>query len=102
MIDLLKKGMLIGIGATVTTKDKVESVLNDLVEKGKLSSDEARDTADKIVEESRKEFEGVREELNKRFVDLLNQGNIVTQDQLKALEARVQLLERASDDKPEV
>lgn len=95
MIDLLKKGMLAGLGATVTTKDTVESILNDLVEKGKLSRDEAKQTADNIVDQSRKEFEDVKGELNKRFVDMLNKGNVATKDDIAALEARVLELEKA-------
>ena len=38
MLDILKKTILAGIGATVTTKERVESVLEDLVEKGKIST----------------------------------------------------------------
>ncbi len=102
MIDLLKKGMLAGLGATVTTKEKVESLLNDLVEKGKLSRDDAKHTADKIIEESRKEFDDVKDELNKRFVELLHKGNVVTQDQMASLEARVKALETALSHKSDV
>ena len=101
MIDLLKKGMLAGLGATITTKETVESILGDLVEKGKLSRDEAKQTADKIVEESRKEFDDVKEELNKRVVEMLNKGNVVTQDQLAELSARVEKLEASLAEKTE-
>lgn len=94
MIDTFKKGLLAGIGLTVTTKDKVESVLGGLVEKGKLSSQEARETADKIVEESRKEYEQSREDLSNYLTDLMHKANFATQDQVTKLEARIAKLEK--------
>ena len=45
MIDLIKKSVL-GVGAATLTKEKAEEVLGELVDKGKLSATEAKETAE--------------------------------------------------------
>ena len=57
MIDLVKKTMLAGVGLAVVTKDKVLESLDELVEKGKLTREEAAAMSEKIVEEGKVETE---------------------------------------------
>ena len=59
--------MLIGFGAAVLTKDKVEEALGGLVEKGKIS---ANDTARKISDDGKQEFESAAATLRKKFDEL--------------------------------
>lgn len=96
MLDVIKKTLLAGLGATVVTAERVEKSLSELVEKGKLSADEARKTAQKVVEEGRQEWEQSRTELAKTFEDLLKKAKLARQEDLKALEARIAALEAAA------
>lgn len=93
MIDLVKKTMLAGVGLAVVTKDKVLESLDDLVEKGKLTREEAEAMSDKIVEEGRTETEKAKVEASKLFNEMLHRANVVTKEQLEALESRVVELE---------
>jgi polyhydroxyalkanoate synthesis regulator phasin len=93
MIDLVKKAMFAGVGAAVVTKDKIEKSLQELVEKGKMSADEAKDLTEKIIEAGEKETSEARSEATKLFTEVLNRANVVTQDQIEALEKRVRDLE---------
>jgi polyhydroxyalkanoate synthesis regulator phasin len=93
MIDLIKKTMLAGIGATVTTKEKIEPLLKEYVEKGKLSAQEAKSLAERIVADGRQEFEQARHDLGQRVSELLKKSNLATRDELSALEKRVAALE---------
>lgn len=87
------------IGATAFTKEAIESALNELVAKGKLSTAEAKATVDKIVAEGKSEFENVREDLNTTLNDLIIKANLVTQKQYEALAQRVAVLEQKEADK---
>ena len=98
MIDALKKAFLAGIGATAATREKVEEALNQLVEKGKISADEAKDATEKILDEGRKEYESSRKELEKFFNDLAHKGNLVTQEQLDSVKKRLTAIERKLKD----
>jgi polyhydroxyalkanoate synthesis regulator phasin len=93
MIDLIKKTVLAGIGATVTTKEKIEGLLNDYVEKGKLSAHEAKSLAERIVEDGKQEFEQTKNDLSHRFNDLLKKSNFATRAELEKLEKRLHALE---------
>lgn len=93
MIDLIKKTMLAGVGAAVVTKESAQKALDELVEKGKISSQEAQDMAGKIVEQGREEFEKTRDDFSRLFDEALSKANVATRKDLEALEARVTALE---------
>ena len=85
--------MLAGVGLAVVTKDKVLESLDELVEKGKLTKDEAVVISDKIVEGGKVETDNAKGEASKLFNEMLHRANVVTQDQLDVLQARVTHLE---------
>ncbi|GHB95452.1 phasin family protein [Cerasicoccus arenae] len=96
MIEFIKKGMLAGVGAAVVTKESAEKALSELVDKGKISTGEAKDLADKIVSDGRAEFEKSRSELENWFEDMLRKAKVATQSDLAQLEARVAALEASN------
>jgi len=98
MIDALKRTLYAGIGATVVTAEKIESALQELVEKGKLSAEEARSTATKISEESKKEFEEAQSSLRSLFDELLEKSPVLRKKDLEPLQARLDSLEKAVQD----
>ena len=100
MINLIKKTILAGIGATVTTRDQIEENLDELVSKGRISVEEARDTAQKILESGRQEWSESMSGINEGWQDLLGKAHLATQAQLHALEERVKHLETATQRKP--
>ena len=93
MLEAFRKAVFAGIGATVVTTEKIESVLDDLVAKGKLSSEEAKSAAERIVNEGKREFEEAKANLGNAFKDMLKSSNLVTRDEWDQLEARVRSLE---------
>jgi polyhydroxyalkanoate synthesis regulator phasin len=95
MIDAIKKTLLAGVGAAVITKEKVESALGEFVQQGKVSSAEARQMAEKIAEDGRKEFEAMSHELNEKIRERFASTDQKAQERLDALEARVAALEHA-------
>lgn len=93
MIDLIKKTMLAGVGATVVTKEKVESLLHDYVEKGKLSTHDAKNLAERIVADGRQEYETAKRDLTQRMQEMLKKANLATREDLAAFEKRLSALE---------
>lgn len=96
MIDVIKKTLLAGVGAAVITKEKVESALGEFVQQGKVSSAEARQMAEKIADQGRREFETMSHELNEKLRDFVGADRKRTQERIEALEARVAALELAA------
>ena len=93
MINLMKKTMLAGVGLAVVTKEKIFESINELVDKGKLTTDEANALSEKIVEEGRVETEKAKTEAGKLLNELLHRANVVTKDQYDELATRVTELE---------
>ncbi len=93
MIELVKKTMLAGVGLAVVTKDKILESLDEYVEKGKLTKEEAAAMSDKIVDEGRNETKKAKVEASKLFNEMLHRANVVTKDQYDVLAARITTLE---------
>ena len=96
MIDLIKKTLLAGVGATIITKEKVEEAMQDYIRQGKVSAGDARLMADKIAEQGRKEFEEMSAELAAKFRELAEKADFSHKARIETLEARVRKLEQAS------
>ncbi|HTX67026.1 MAG TPA: hypothetical protein VMD31_14740 [Opitutaceae bacterium] len=95
MIDLIKKTLLAGVGATIITKEKVEEALQDYIRQGKVSAGDARIMAEKIAEQGRKEFELMSGELAAKLKLLAEKADLSHKARIEALEARVKKLEDA-------
>lgn len=93
MIDLIKKTLYAGIGATAVTKDQLEKTLGKLVEQGKVTKEEAEKMADEVINDGKKEFEKSKKELNAIYDEWLHKTGLVTEKEFNKLLARVEALE---------
>ena len=67
MIDLIKKAVLTGVGVASLTKDKIEDLAKELIEKGKMSEEEG----DKLVKEMLGRAEESRETMKNQTESLV-------------------------------
>ncbi len=92
MFDLMKKGMLAGIGLALKTWDEVEKMVKEVQEKGEMSESEGR----KFLDEVQKKYEEAQGKLEKRVEqtvkDFLKKTQIVTSDELKELKKEIREL----------
>lgn len=92
MFDLMKKGMLAGIGLALKTWDEVEKMVKEVQEKGEMTESEGR----KFLEEVQKRYEEAQGKLEKRVEqtvkDFLKKTQIVTSDELKELKKEIREL----------
>ena len=95
MIDLIRKTLLAGVGATIITKEKVEEAMQDYIRQGKVSAGDARLMADKMAEQGRKEFDEMSAELVAKLKELAEKADFTHKARIEALEARVRKLEQA-------
>ena len=93
MLDNLKKTIYAGIGATVISAEKLNVTLNELVEKGKLSSKDAQELAKKIADEGRKEFEESSQRVGSMVDEWLRKANFAREKDFVELQKRVEALE---------
>lgn len=97
MIEEFKRVLLLGLGAATTTKDELQAVVKSLVDKGKVTQEEAQEILCDLSKESKKEFQEATEKakasLQHSMETLLSKVNFATKDDLSALEKRVKKLE---------
>lgn len=91
MEDMFKKALYLGLGALSFTKEKTEKFMNEMVEKGEMSSEEGN----KIMDELIKRGEDARQEI-KDYVQQevkCKHQEMVTREEYDALLQRLQQLE---------
>jgi polyhydroxyalkanoate synthesis regulator phasin len=92
MLDLMKKGMLAGIGLALKTWDEVEKMAKEVQEKGEMSEAEGR----KFLDEIQQKYEEAQGKLEKRVEqtvkEFLKKTQIVTSDELKELKKEIREL----------
>jgi polyhydroxyalkanoate synthesis regulator phasin len=89
MIELFKKTFYTGLGALALTKEKIEELADELVEKGKLSESDVKKFVDDLFEKSESAKEQVKNQIEKITEDTLKKMHLVTKDDLDALEERL-------------
>ncbi len=100
MVDLIKKTMMTGIGLAFMTKDKIEEVANELVEKAKMSEKDAKEFIDTVSEKSEEARKKVDDKIRATVTDVLEGLDVARTADIQALQARIERLEalHAADD----
>ncbi|BAM48111.1 phasin family protein [Amphibacillus xylanus] len=83
MRDAFKKGIALGIGLAAAGLEKAEQVIDELVKKGEITRDEAKEVL--------KTYQKKGEEKQRT---ILKDLNFATQDDIARLEARIEALEQ--------
>ena len=95
MKELMKNVVYAGVGAAFLTKEKIEELNRELVEKGKMTQEEGR----KFVEELIKKSENAKDQLelwiSQRVEDKIKQLDLATKDELADLRRQVEELQVA-------
>ncbi|WP_079509301.1 phasin family protein [Mesobacillus jeotgali] len=93
MNNFLKSGFLLGLGAAVAGKEKVDETIMKLVEKGNMTQAEA----DTVFDDLFKKGEGKSEEWNEEFRKMarsqLSEWGFVTREELDVVQAQLALLQ---------
>lgn len=94
MLETLKKTVFAGVGATVMSADAVKSALLELVNKGKLSAEDAKTAFNKAAERGEEDAKSLYEKAASRGKKALEGvPYLVSPEHLAALEKRIAALE---------
>ena len=94
MSDLIKKTILVGLGALSLTREKAEEITKDLVKRGEVAkTDEAKFVKD-LMKRAEKNRGEVEKKIEKIVEKTLIKLNVPTRKELDALKARVDKLSK--------
>ncbi|MBL4752351.1 MAG: hypothetical protein JKY52_01950 [Flavobacteriales bacterium] len=89
----LKQFLYAGIGLAALTTEKVQSTLDDLVEKGKLSDSEAKKVAEDVISNLNGKKDDFEEKLSDLVKNVAEKLNYVKRQDYENLQKRVKNLE---------
>lgn len=92
-MDFFKQVFSLGIGAAVSTKEQIEKTVDSLVKKGEVSKEESKELINQWVEKGEQARQDIDEVIKARVNQALTSLNLVTKDEFKKLERRIQVLE---------
>ena len=102
MFDLIKKMAYTGLGLAFMTKEKLEELSKEMVEKGKLSEAEGKEFIDELEKKSEEARKKVEKQINDAVKDALKKMNIPTRDDVLKLEKQIEELAKSmKKSKPE-
>lgn len=93
MKDLIKKGLALGLGLAVVSKEQIEKLVDELVKKGEVTTSESKDLVQELYEKGEAERIQINERFREQFSQLLKDMNIATKADLERLEQRIHALE---------
>ncbi|GEM_PF-435565 len=94
VLEMIKKTLLAGLGATVVTKKMIEEATQSLVEQGKISSQEAEKLAEELVKSGEKQWDDIQQDLAESLRKGLDDLDISSKKEFQELKNRVENLEK--------
>lgn len=96
MEDLLKKIFLAGIGSLALTYDKAKDLVEDMVERGKITVEQGKklnEELKRVVEDNKSNAQNISEVEN-NIKNYINSLNLATKEDLETLSNRIEKLEK--------
>ncbi|HFQ90593.1 MAG TPA: hypothetical protein ENK27_11010 [Desulfobulbus sp.] len=95
MKELMKNVVYAGVGAAFLTKEKIEELNRDLVEKGKMTQEEGKQFVDELIKKSENVKDQLELWISQRVEDKIKQLDLATRDELADLKRQVEELQVA-------
>jgi len=95
MKEFVKNMVYASIGAAFLTKEKIEELKSELVEKGKMSQEEGKQFVDDLLRKSENAKDQMEAWINKRVEDRIKQLNLATRDEIAELHRKIEELQVA-------
>ena len=92
MFDLIKKAMFTGIGMAALTKEKIEEIAADFIQKGNLSENEGRKLVDELMKKSEESQEEIKKQLDALVHAALEKMQLARMSQIDELSQALQIL----------
>ncbi len=92
MLEFFEKGFLATVGVLSLTREKTQAMVDELVKRGDLKTDEGKKLVDKLVARGQEEQDNLRKMVRQEVNTALNDLNLITKDDVKALNEKLDAL----------
>jgi polyhydroxyalkanoate synthesis regulator phasin len=91
--DMIERTFLAGMGAAALTKDRVQELVEELVNRGQLNTNEGREVVERLVTRSREEARAVLRKADSSLHGAYRELGLGSKREVEELSLRVQQLE---------
>lgn len=106
MLEEMKKLCLAAVGAASITYDKAIDIINDLVEKGKITVEEGKELSEELkrnivikAEAAKNKANDMKPLTKENMQDIIQNLNLATKSDIDALKIRINVLEEKINNK---
>ena len=85
MIELVKKGVFTGIGLLSLTKEKIEEVAQEFIEKGKMSEQEGEKFVNELLKRSEESKQDIKKQVEESVKNLMKKMDFASKADVAAL-----------------
>jgi len=93
LLGFVKKATLLGVGIAAISKEKIDSLANELIKSGMFDKKEGRKFVKNLIAKSEQSRKQIEKQIMKKTQMLVNSTNIATKSELKKLEQRIKKIE---------
>jgi polyhydroxyalkanoate synthesis regulator phasin len=86
MIDLMKKGIMFGLGLAVVSKDQIEKLVDELVKKGEVSQAKSKELVNTITQRGEEQQQKLNQMIREQIKQLTEELHLATKDDIHRLE----------------
>jgi polyhydroxyalkanoate synthesis regulator phasin len=94
MLTLIKRIMLTGVGLAAMTKDRVEELARELIEKGEMSEKEGKELIDEMLKKSEQARKDLETKVEDTVRKVLGKMDLATKGDIDRLAERIKSLEQ--------
>jgi len=89
MQNLIRKGLLLGIGTAALTKEKAEKFVKDMTKDQKIDSVEGKKFVNELLSQSKKQGQKLQVMVGKEVQRAMEKTGVATKKDLQALEKKI-------------
>lgn len=97
MIELVKKALLTGVGVAALSKEKIEDLAKEIVEKGKMTEQEGQKLVDQLLSSSEDARQDLQKQIEEKIQAVLDKMDLAKKSDLDALKLEIEELQKKSD-----
>jgi len=99
MMDLLKKGFFLGLGLFEEGREKIETLVDELIKAGEVAKEKRSETIDKYMQKVKEQEAMISEKINNEIKKAIEKLGIPTREDFDKLVAEIELLKKKIDTK---
>ena len=94
MIELIRRGILLGLGAISLTQEKAKAFVDELVQRGEVTKDEGGKLVNEMLDKAKEQEKTITEKINVEIRKVIDSLGVASKEDVAKLERRIEELSK--------